>query len=123
MLMTTQERLIRNLASNSLITNSSPHQYGLTDFTKSLADPLQHSAVRYLYDVNIPVFGTLPAYTAEEGYKNPVGKPLTQSAFTKAKDIDCTFFEWLQRNPSSEKDFSLCMKVSYTQPRTTINPY
>jgi len=103
--------LIRNLASNSLVTNTSAHQYGLTEFTRSLADPLQHSAIRYLYDVNLPVFEALPAYIAEEGYKNPIGKPLTQSAWNKGKGLDHTFFDWLQRNPAAEKDFSACMRV------------
>jgi len=116
--------LIRNLASNSLITNTSPHQYGLTEFTRSLADPLQHSAIRYLYDVNLPVFEALPAYIAEAGYHNPVGKPLTQTAWTKAKGLDYNFFDWLQGNPGAEKDFSACMRVITLQRSTvTISLY
>lgn len=83
----------------------------MTEFSKSLAEPHQYSAFNYLYDVNIPVFTTMPAYLAEEGYTNPVGKPMTPSAFSKAKQLDGTFFDWLQRNPGPEKDFGMCMKV------------
>jgi len=53
----------------------------------------------------------MPTHIAEEGYQNPVGKPLNQTAFTKAKQLDCTFFDWLQRNPGPERDFSVCMRV------------
>ena len=106
------ERLVRNLASNSLISNASPHQYGLTDFTRSLADPLQHSVIRYLYDVNIPVFEVMPAYIAEEGYKNPMGRSVNRTAFTKAKELEGSFFDWLRHNPGPEKDFGMCMKVN-----------
>lgn len=55
------ERLIRVLATTGLASNPGPHEFEMTDFSRSLADDSQSAAMRYWYDVSMPIYTILPA--------------------------------------------------------------
>ena len=97
------------LAASRLAANPGPHQYAMTHFSESLADPTQHSAIRYWYDVNIPLYTSFPAYLSHEGYQIPKGGPAS-CMFNWAKNYKGTLFEWFSQHPEQEKDFGYCMK-------------
>ena len=107
-MLTLLERLVRVVASTGLASNPGPHQYGMNDFTKSLADPTQHSAIRYWYDINIPLYTAFPAYLAHNDYKNPSGTPAS-TVFNWAKNHTGTLFEYYNQHPKQEADFARCM--------------
>lgn len=103
------ERLMRAVASTGLVINPSPFQHGKTEPSTALADPVQHAAIHYWYDINIPIYEALPAYVAHNGYKNPRGPP-SATAFNWAKNYDGTLFSYWSERPQEEKEFGLVMK-------------
>ena len=101
-------RLLRNVAANRAVTNPKPDVYGLTDFSKSLSERPQISVLRYLYDINLPIFAALPQFLAEQGYKNPTDP--SYAAFNLGKNISSNCFEYLSQNESQGEDFNYVMQ-------------
>ena len=100
---------MRMLASTNLALNPSPYEYAMNDFTASLADRNQHSAIRFWYESNIPASKSLPQFLANYDYRNP-GGALKSTAFNWANDHVGTPFDYLADRPSKLEDFNFTMK-------------
>ena len=117
------ERLLRMLVATHLVANPAPNLYSMNEFSASLAEPTQHSAMRYWYDINIPMYTAMPQYLSNREYKEPSGTPAT-TAFNWGKDHTGTLFDYWAARPKQQEDFDWCMKgyAGHLAPWTAIYP-
>lgn len=64
-------RLLRHLAANNLLEETSSDVFKPTLFSQSLVQPVFGEWINYLYDAIIPCFQTLPTWLSKNAYKAP----------------------------------------------------
>lgn len=114
---------MRVVVALGLATTPEPYNYDITEFTRSLASPIQCAAIRYMWAFQLPVCHALPGFLASSEYTNPA-EPNGPTAFNRAKGVDISYFDYLRDHEDENKDIANCM-IGYAgnlTPWTSIFP-
>ncbi|KAJ5751835.1 hypothetical protein N7520_008752 [Penicillium odoratum] len=101
-------RLLRFLAANRMITETSQDLFTGNRYTKSLCDPRIRGGLLHGFHISNPTYQALPEYLQENGYQNVTGG---HCAWHKAANTDLDFFPWAKQNPEILSYFQQLMSV------------
>ncbi|KAK3940206.1 O-methyltransferase-domain-containing protein [Diplogelasinospora grovesii] len=65
-------RILRHLASNHVLQETSIGVFKPTALSMSFTNPVFGEWINHLYDATLPIFYKMPIYLAQNGYRNPV---------------------------------------------------
>ncbi|KAI0023074.1 O-methyltransferase [Xylariomycetidae sp. FL0641] len=91
------ERLLKHLATSSVIDEVDVDTFGPTPVTALLTTPECAGGVINMYDCEVQYYMHLPAFLKATGYRNPLDKDSASSLFRYATGLDMPYFDWLHR--------------------------
>lgn len=97
-------RLLRHLAANHMLQETSIGAFKPTKFTLALLQPVFGEWINFLYDAAIPCFFRMPEYLDQMGYKNPVDH--TDGVFQYAKGWKGNMFHYFDAHPREGESFN-----------------
>ncbi|KAI1325670.1 O-methyltransferase [Xylariaceae sp. FL0255] len=96
------ERLLKHLATSSLIDEVGVDTFGPTPATALLATPECTGAVMDMFDATAQFGDKLPKFLKEINYRNPIDKT-KHNLFNFATGIDVPYFDWLYRPENADR--------------------
>lgn len=96
-------RLLRVLAANEIVSQTSLDTYAPTDFSQILTNDNAASTVSFMNDVCLPCFAQVPAYFCRNGYKNPTGPH--NAPWMSCMGTSTGLFGWLHEHPEQLANF------------------
>ncbi|RMZ85134.1 hypothetical protein DV738_g248, partial [Chaetothyriales sp. CBS 135597] len=100
-------RLLRHLAANHLLEETSIGVFKQTKFSLALIQPVFGEWINHLYDATIPCFLKTPEYLAKTGYKNPLDP--TDGIFQYTKNWKGDLFQYFDAHPREGDSFNQVM--------------
>ncbi|KAJ5389685.1 S-adenosyl-L-methionine-dependent methyltransferase [Penicillium cataractarum] len=100
------ERLLRYLASNSMIKETGLNEYQANKNTHILADEKGEAMVYHGFDFHGPIVSAMPEFFKENNYQDI--DSTTNTPFQKAHNTTLSSFEWFVQHP---KHFESLQKV------------
>ncbi|RMD44105.1 hypothetical protein DV735_g969, partial [Chaetothyriales sp. CBS 134920] len=100
-------RLLRHLAANHLLEETSIGIFKPTKFSLAFLQPVFGEWINHLYDASIPIFYKTPEYLAKTGYKNPLDP--TDGIFQYTKGWKGDLFQYYDAHPREGDSFNQVM--------------
>ncbi|KAK8230451.1 o-methyltransferase-like protein [Phyllosticta capitalensis] len=97
-------RILRYAATQWMVEQVGPCLYAATNVTRHLAMEGMKSVIFHVTERNIGLYNVLPAWMAQNGYKEPQNN--RNLPFHLAKNTDLHFFDWLKLRPRHQKAFN-----------------
>ncbi|CAD6593162.1 MAG: hypothetical protein ASARMPREDX12_006914 [Alectoria sarmentosa] len=94
-------RMLKHLASMTIIRETSPDTYAPTPFSNSLTDPVFSDGVLFTFDAELPAYARVPAYFRSTKHVNPTDI----GAFKYGHNTELGPFEWFAANPRMQTAF------------------
>ncbi|KAL2151685.1 hypothetical protein VTH82DRAFT_6783 [Thermothelomyces myriococcoides] len=101
-------RLLRHLAANGMLEETSIGVFKPSKFTTALLEPVFGEWINYLYDAVIPTFYKMPEFFAKNGYKNPTDPADGIFQFAKG-GYKGNLFQYYDENPREGESFNNVM--------------
>ncbi|PVH84224.1 o-methyltransferas-like protein [Cadophora sp. DSE1049] len=102
-------RILRYLASLSMISETGENEFAANETTRRLAQPSWHGAIHHSFDTITPVLHTLPSFLASTNYRT-ISSP-TSTPFQTAFSTPLSCFEWLPSQPERFGHFQHSMSI------------
>lgn len=96
-------RLLRHIASASILKQDGPDLWAATRHTDALRRPEVYACIDYAYDISVPAYMHLPHYLKKAGYPDPAD--VTDGNWQSLTGDSQTHFGWLAAHPDAEKTF------------------
>ncbi|WQF84394.1 Putative O-methyltransferase domain, S-adenosyl-L-methionine-dependent methyltransferase superfamily [Colletotrichum destructivum] len=111
-------RLLRLLASNHLIEETSMGSFKQTHFSSAITTPVFDGLIHSFNDVNLPLFAKMADFFAETGYKNP--QDSEQTVFQYAHGWNGNLWSYYEAHPEKQQQFNVIQQtISAQQPAWT----
>ncbi|KAL4802204.1 S-adenosyl-L-methionine-dependent methyltransferase [Aspergillus unguis] len=107
-------RMMKHLAAMGVITETGLDEYTTTGLSKVLTGEKYSDAFPLMTSYFIQGIHALPAFLKQTNYRNPTSA--TNTAFSLGNNSDMTFFEHVQKEPTTARQFNNHMGV-YAQGR------
>ncbi|KUI74029.1 Demethylsterigmatocystin 6-O-methyltransferase [Cytospora mali] len=100
-------RILRHLAANNVLRETSVGVFKPTTLSISFTNPVFGEWINHLYDATLPIFYKTPIYLAQNDYQNPVDPTNGIFQYTKAWKGD--MFHYYQAHPVEGASFDHVM--------------
>ncbi|KZL76596.1 s-adenosyl-l-methionine-dependent methyltransferase [Colletotrichum incanum] len=111
-------RILRLLASNHLLEESTIRTFEPTLFSTAITPPVFDVLIRSFYDLSLPLYTKMPEFFAETGYENP--QDSTNTVFQHAHGWNGNLWSYYQAHPKKQEQFNTIQQtISAQQPAWT----
>ncbi|KAK3379887.1 S-adenosyl-L-methionine-dependent methyltransferase [Lasiosphaeria ovina] len=114
-------RILRVLASNTLILETDEDTFAANNITQALARPGYRAGIIHSFKAVTPSFMAMPDFLAETNYENP--KDLVNSPFQKANNTDKPAFVFAMENPDMMANFNVWMAAVHGNAQTWLHVF
>ncbi|KAK7191492.1 hypothetical protein DPSP01_011009 [Paraphaeosphaeria sporulosa] len=101
--------LLRAMAAFGLIDQPSADTFAANQTTHALADVHVSGAIAHAYDIHLPTAYALPAWLAENEYRDMTDNK--NLPFHRALNTDLTPFEWMKQHPEQMASLGHAMAI------------
>ncbi|KAG8530312.1 uncharacterized protein KY384_004814 [Bacidia gigantensis] len=112
-------RILRYMASYSMVTEVSEDLWSASNVTRALNLPGLKAGISYIHDVNVPYIQAMTKVFAETNYVNPDDTVTT--VFQRGHNTDLKYFDWLAEHPSHHKNFNLWMTAFHESQKSFLD--